>query len=612
MAVIRVLPPHLANQIAAGEVVERPASVVKELVENAVDAGARSVRVEIEAGGTARLRVTDDGCGMTRDDAILAIERHATSKIASADDLCTIGTLGFRGEALPSIASVSRFRLRTRAPGDLAGTEVQVDGEATPLVSDIGFATGTQVEVLDLFFNTPARLKFLKSHGTEAGHAIEAAVRVALPRPDLSVVVVRDGRIVRELLRQSELQSRVREVFPDEELWGAEGTVDGVAVRGWLGAPHHARAGATGLHTFVNGRHVRDRGLMRAVVQSYGGTLEAGRYPEGVVFLEIDPREVDVNVHPQKSEVRFARSSAIVGATTRVLTEVLRAAPWSRPRPQLAGPAAHEPRWAAPPPQAPSLFGTDLPAVRGFAARAQEPDAGAGRSPAGGLAGGTTERAEVEAGQGPIGPRHAAGSEPVAPTERKGLYASLQPIGQLRATYILCEGPDGLYVLDQHASHERVTFDRLRRGRRSREVAVQRLLFPERIEVDSPLVALAEDHRDALLAVGIEVEPLGTGTLALHAVPALVTRADPRRLVVDVLGEIGRTGAAAFTAAVDAVLATMACHGSIRAGDRLEPAECRALLVALDDVDFSGNCPHGRPILMTLPWGDLERRVGRR
>jgi DNA mismatch repair protein MutL len=610
---IRLLPAHLANQIAAGEVVERPASVVKELVENAVDAGARTIRVEIDAGGVGRIRVTDDGTGMTRDEAVLSLERHATSKIAAVEDLESIRTLGFRGEALPSIASVARFVLRTRTPDDLAGTEVRASGGRPPEVLVIGFPVGTQVEIADLFFNTPARLKFLRSHATESGHAIEAAVRIALAHPGVALTIVRDGKVARELLRQTGRASRVREAFPDEPLYGAEGNLEGIAVQGWLGAPHRARAGASGLYTFVNGRHVRDKSLLRAVVQAFAGTLESGRYPMGAVYLDLDPREVDVNVHPQKSEVRFARQGTVIAVTTRILQEALRAAPWARPS-----------------------FATAAAGGQAAGAHATWSD-GRGRSAAGGggtYAGGVARSlfgAGVEAVRGlfdpppspqtdffrtdaavPAAADDCAATVAAVPEERRGLYSSLQPVGQVRCTYIVCEGPEGLYILDQHASHERVTFDRLRRSFLAHEVAVQRLLFPERVELDPTLVAVAIEHRDALAALGIDAEPLGASSLALRSVPALVSRADPRRLLVDVLTELGSASRAAFTAAVDLVVATMACHGSVRAGDRLAPEEVRALLLQLDDVDFSGNCPHGRPILMTLSWADLERRVGRR
>lgn len=606
---IRVLPAHLANQIAAGEVVERPASVVKELVENAVDAGARTVRVEIDAGGVGRIRVTDDGSGMSREEAVLALERHATSKIAVIEDLEAIRTLGFRGEALPSIASVAHFVLRTRTADELSGTEVRTEQGEHPGVAEIGFPVGTQVEVAELFYNTPARLKFLRSHATEAGHAIEAAVRIALCRPEVALTVVRDGKIAREFLRQSERSARVREAFPDEPLYGAAGAFDGIAVQGWLGAPHRARSGASGLYTFVNGRHVRDKALLRAIAQAYGGTLEAGRYPVGAVFVDLDPREVDVNVHPQKSEVRFARSSAVVGVVTRCLQEALREAPWARPSSAVAvASSATQQRWSAPRSVgglgggvAQALFGDGVEAVRGLfdeVARSPREDGPSG-DPAGAAAGLTAV---------PFAPIPSGAPVP----ERRGLYSSLVPVGQVRCTYIVCEGPEGLYILDQHASHERVTFDRLRKAFRSEDVSVQRLLFPERIELGPTLVAVAQDHREALVALGIDAEPLGTGSIALRSVPALVARADPRRLLVDVLSEIGTSSRAAFTASIDLVLATMACHGSVRAGDRLEPEEVRALLRRLDDVDFSGNCPHGRPILMTLSWADLERRVGRR
>ena len=572
---IHILSDDLASQIAAGEVVERPASVVKELVENALDAGASSIRVEIDGGGRARIRVTDDGSGMSREEVALALRRHATSKIAVVDDLSRIATFGFRGEALPSIASVSRLAVSTRRTQDGEGTVIRVEGGGAADVAPSGCAPGTQVDVRDLFFATPARLKFLKAERTEAGHAVEAVVRIALGAPGVAFRVTRDGRVATELLRQASPAARVREIFPDVALFGAEGEVGGVRVVAWLSGPLDARAGAGGLYTLVNGRFVRDRGILRAVVQSYGGMLEPGRYPAGALFVTLPFSDVDVNVHPQKTEVRFAHGDRVFAAVTSILADVLRASPWARPSPvdPAAQTRAHIRETVAAYAQSDLFLGPRTPSA--------------------------------------VAPAHAA--EPDSPAEAESAaYAALVPLAQVRFTYLLCEGPDGLYILDQHAAHERVTFDRLRRAYRASDVEVQALLFPERIEVSPEQAAVAATHAPSLARMGLEIEPLGEGSLAIRTVPALVARADPGRLLRDVLSEVGGSGHAAFSAAVDHVLATMACHGSIRAGDRVPMDEARALLAALDSVDFSGNCPHGRPILHALRWAELERRVGRR
>ncbi|HWL86029.1 MAG TPA: DNA mismatch repair endonuclease MutL, partial [Polyangiaceae bacterium] len=321
MSRIRQLSADLSNQIAAGEVVERPASVVKELVENALDAGATKVRVEIEQGGLLRIRVSDDGLGMDAEDATLCLLRHATSKIDRVEDLSNLRTFGFRGEALPSVASVSKLALLTRARGHAEGTQVEVDGGSAPRVKPAGCAVGTSIEVRDLFFNVPARKKFLKSTPTESAHVGEVVLTAALARPDVSFVLTRDGRVARELLRVGTRTERVAQVMGagDGRLAQGDGERGPLRVEAYLSAPEKARAGATGLHLFVNGRPVRDRMLSRAVAQSYGSVLEAGRFPVGVVYLELPPELVDVNVHPQKAEVRFSDARALCDALTREL-----------------------------------------------------------------------------------------------------------------------------------------------------------------------------------------------------------------------------------------------------------------------------------------------------
>src|SRR5580700_2672736 len=319
MGRIQLLPGDLASQIAAGEVVERPASVVKELVENALDASATRVKVEIERGGVTLLRVSDDGVGMDPDDAVLSLERHATSKIRSKEDLFSLTTFGFRGEALPSIASVARLRLVTRPRGADEGTEVVVEGGAVPLRRPAGAADGTTVEVADLFFNVPARRKFLKSTGTEAAHVTETVLLAALARPDVSLFLVRDGRVAREWLRVAGRAERAAQAFADERLAACVGGRGPMRIEAYLAPPERARAGAVGLHLLVNGRPVRDRAMARAVAQAYGSVLESGRYPVGIVYVEIPPADVDVNVHPQKAEVRFADGRALFDAMTREL-----------------------------------------------------------------------------------------------------------------------------------------------------------------------------------------------------------------------------------------------------------------------------------------------------
>ncbi len=641
MSVIALLPADVANQIAAGEVVERPASVVKELVENSLDAGAETVTVTVDGGGLARLSVTDDGVGMHPDDLALAVVRHATSKIRSADDLVGVATFGFRGEALPSIASVSRTRIVSRARGADAGAECVVEAGGPAVIKPAGCAVGTTITVEDLFYNTPARRKFMRTPTTEGSACVEAVVRMAIPRPDVRFVVRRDGKVVREFLRHTDIGHRVREVWPDEQLADLRGARGAIRVVALLGPPERARGGAGHLALYVNGRHVRDRVLMRAVAQAYGSTLDSGRYPVGAVLVEVPPEEVDVNVHPQKSEVRFQSQGAVFEAVMTVLRDAASSAPWARattrpatfwsdhiaPGPRPEADPAPPPDDAPPPglaepaparaPAASALPPSSSPAPRPLGAFVQSPgplpsDDPWGRilaAPYPPVAYADVMPPRTAPGPGPATPASApfddAGTAPPGSN-----FASLHYVGQVRRMYLVCEGPAGLVILDQHAAAERVAFERLRRAYAQRSVSMQPLLVPERVELSADEVAVVEEHGPELLALGVDLSPMGPTTVAVRAVPALLTRADPRRLVRDLVAELGRQSND-FSKAVDLVLATMACHGSLRGGETVADDEARALLAALDGVDFAGHCPHGRPVVWSMRWSELERKVGR-
>jgi DNA mismatch repair protein MutL len=595
MGRIQTLPADLANQIAAGEVVERPASVVKELVENALDAGATRVNVEVERGGVALIRVTDDGVGMDVDDAVLSLQRHATSKIRHKDDLFALSTFGFRGEALPSFASVSRLRLATRARGASEGVEVVLEGGGIARPRPTGASEGTSVEVRDLFFNVPARRKFLKSTGTEAAHVTEALLLAALSRPDVSFFMVRDGRTAREWLRAGSRRERAAQAFDaSERLEACAGERGPLRVEAHLAPPERARAGATGLHLLVNGRAVRDRAFARAVAQAYGSVLEPGRYPVGVVYIEVPASEVDVNVHPQKAEVRFADARALFDAVTRELHGALASA-FSLPA--LGGARA----W----------MGT-----RGPSFQPLHP-ASASSGPFS-LDGGSADpwklADRIEGALAETLPERPGGSNAPADAslfEGVGFYASLDFLAQVRGMFLVCGGADGLYVLDQHAAAERVTYDRLRRAFASRSIATQRLLLPDVVELLPAEVATLEERGDDVAALGVELRAVGTSAVAVHAVPALLARARPERIVRDLIAELGLADRRPFRDAADRILATMACHGSVRAGDTVSRAEAAALLRDLDGIDFASHCPHGRPVVTRIGYDELERRVGR-
>jgi len=642
---IRRLPADLRDQIAAGEVVERPSSVVKELLENALDAGARTVRVEIEGGGLARIAVIDDGHGMTREGALLAIERHATSKIEKFDDLYRLVTFGFRGEALPSIASVSRFTIITRPHDALSAIDISVTAGSEPSVNEVGAPPGTAIEVKELFFNVPARRKFLKSVGTEAGHVSDVCLDVALARPDLALTLVRDRRTVRQYLRAATRAARATDVLAPE-LVHVEGERPRVRVEAFISPPERARSGATGLHLLVNGRAVRDRLLARAVAMAYGSVLDPGRYPTGVVYLDVPPEDVDVNVHPQKAEVRFARGRDLYNDVTRILGAVLSGAlhaPASgasfldsgvstklfpaEPSAELSAPQTAVGHAAldlsrAMATQRAGAFGPDtalpdtgdawgLVSTEGEVAPPTKPPLG------------PSFRAESSP---PVARPNAIGSTLVSPdattaarlaeearelrTERR--YGTLKFLAQVRATYLVCEGDDALFVIDQHAAAERVNFARLRAAHAQRGVQRQQLLVPEIVTVGAGEAPLVDEARDEFLACGVDARAIGDGRVAVHGVPAMLVKATPATLLRDLLDELAKSGGRKFGDAVDLVLATMACHGSVRAGDVLHPDECAALLRSLDEVDFAGYCPHGRPIVTTLSYGELEKKVGRR
>lgn len=595
-AAIRVLDPVLADQIAAGEVVERPASVVKELLENAVDAGATRVTVEIEEGGQRLIRVTDDGHGMSPPDAELCVTRHATSKLRTREDLFSIATLGFRGEALPAIASVSRLTISTRLRDAVEGTRVVVEGGAPPVTEPVGCAAGCIVEVRDLFHNVPARLKFLRSRATESGHVTDVCLRTALAHPEMQLTLLRDGRRGKEFLAAAGFAERVAAAFPGETLTEINAEAGPIRVEAVLGSPERARSGAVALHLLVNGRPVRDVSLARAVAFAYGSVLPPGRYPLGALHLHLPPEQVDVNVHPQKREVRFREGRQTFDALTRLLARELGTSAWGRP--------SHTPRdyWS-------ERLG---PAIK-------PPDGGDNRSGIADPGGSAATTALPAADPWQLGETGSAGaptpSDPSPQTTLQpagGFFANLRVLGQVRRMLLICEGPDSLYVIDQHAADERLRYHRLRTSYADGSVTTQRLLFPERVECSESEVALADAHREQLLGLGLDCTVLGDRTVAVHTVPALLQRAPPARLLHDVLAELSRSGERAFGDALDMVLATMACHAAIRAGDALSNEEATALLRSLDGIeDFGGHCPHGRPVVSRIGLDDLERRLGR-
>ncbi len=590
---IHVLSHELANQIAAGEVVERPASVAKELCENAVDAGARRIDVEIEAGGRRLIRVVDDGCGMTAEEARLALQRHATSKITSADDLWGLATFGFRGEALPSIAAVSRLTLRTKMTGAAAGFRLLVEAGVETDAGDVGMAEGTQLEVRDLFFNTPARLKFLKSEATEAANVSEAVLRLALANPEVHFRLRANGRTTLDLPPHRDMAERVRAALARRGarvLHEAEGEEGGIKVRVFLASPEEAAPAGRSTFLFVGRRFVRDRALLHALAQGYGELLEKGRYPLAALFVDVAGPELDINVHPQKLEVRFSRPQEVYAAVRHVVGRAVSRAPWLAVSPIRA--------YTLPPER--MAQAEDDPRLPPRPERDRQEPLSAGRSSEPGERLPTLLRDEVV----------PAAAEPAA----RGFFGGLEYIGQLRRTYLVCEGPSELVLVDQHAAHERIMFERLRVAHRQRAVVRQRLLFPIPIELDEVAAAAAREGAtlEALAGLGFEVEGFGPKTMLLRAVPDLLKDVDPKPLLRDVLHRVAEGDSLRLAEEnFEQVFATMACHGALRAGDIVAREAALTLLGQLDAVDLHSHCPHGRPVLLRMSIAEIEQRLGR-
>jgi DNA mismatch repair protein MutL len=618
---VRVLPAALADQIAAGEVVERPASVVKELVENALDAGARRIDVEIEGGGRRLVRVVDDGWGLPPDDARLALKRHATSKIAAADDLWGLATFGFRGEALPSIAAVSRLTLLSR-PRDAeagAGFRLVVEAGVETDAREAGVPVGTQIEVRDLFFNTPARAKFLKSESTEDANIYEAVLRLGIAHPDVHLRLRSKGAVRLDLPPHRDLAERVRAALARRgagALHEARGEEGGHRVRAFLADPDAATTTARSTYLFVSGRGVRDRALLHAVAQAYGPLLEKGRYPLAALFLDVPGDELDVNVHPQKLEVRFARPQEVYAAVRHVLAAALARAPWLDTASNVGTSRAQPLRTFTLPPDRGARAAGGAGAWTAVAsAQAALPlrarDAAWDPSPSVGLDAQAAHATLSTFSSSAETSRATDGASESAP-----FFGGLAYIGQLHRTYLVCESqgerPE-LILVDQHAAHERIAYGRLVLAHGRRDVRRQRLLFPLPIEVDEAAAAVVEGAGQATLdALGFEVERAGARVVRVRAVPEMLKDADPKPLLREVLGQLAEgTPTAETLEGIDHVLATMACHSVVRAGDVLGRSEAVGLLAQLDGVDLRSHCPHGRPVMLRLPLGEIERRFGR-
>ena len=592
MGRIRVLDDHLVNRIAAGEVVERPASVVKELLENSLDAGASNILVAVKSGGRRSIRVTDDGCGMARDDAILALERHATSKLGPDTDLHAIATLGFRGEALPSIAAVSRFMLRT-ATAEGPATEITIHGGTIRDVREVAAPRGTEIEVARLFYNVPARRKFLRTEATELSHIGRLVTRYALAHPRIQFRLESGRRRMIEATSVADTDARIAQLFGrqlTERLLPFTAERTGLLVCGYAGRPVDGTRRRDVQHLFVNGRPVQDRVLLHAVRAAYENTMPRGQVPALFLFVELDPGRVDVNVHPQKTEVRFTRGGEIHDlardAVRAALNQITAVPSLGDLRPaDVAGPSTA------------SLAGT---AIRFLEQRA---DSGAAGEPR------------------PIYGATAPPVAPVGPPATTPIFAQLDeradvftPLGQLRESYIVAVDGEGLVLIDQHAAHERVLFESYLHDAEQDRVEIQQLLFPVTVELPVDESTLLEEELGEFARLGFRIEPFGRHTIRIDAVPAVAAGIDPARLLRDLLGEAAQVQStkAGVMEVRRRLVTTAACHAAIKVNHPLSRPEMQRLLSDLAQVENPTTCPHGRPALFRLTLPEIERAFRRR
>lgn len=579
MSKIKILPEILSNKIAAGEVVERPSSVVKELVENSLDAESTKIVIEVEKGGRSLLRVADNGTGMNRDDALLAIERYATSKIYNDTDLFTINTLGFRGEALPSIAAVSRFNLTTQREADTAGTEIVIEGGTIKKVADIGAPTGTMTTVKQLFYNTPARRKFLKTVGTEMGHIADTVAGIALGWPNVQFRLIHNNNILKNWSPVNDHVDRVVDVLGKglhADLHRIEMSSHNMQMFGWLSSPRIKRSTSRGIYVYVNSRFVRDRVIQHALFEGYEGRLMKGQFPVAVLFIHVPFDQVDVNVHPTKHEIRFARQKKVHDAVAEAVARTIRLAegkPWAARSFPKSGPPADQHRIAEPM----MRFGNT-----GTGAMNLKKDA-----------------------------------PPLRPGRQEAIWkrkrlAELRVIGQFYDTYILCEAVDGLVLIDQHAAHERILFEQLKRRSSASQRAAQKRLVPETIELGYREATILESLIPDLNDMGLDIEPFGGNTFVVKSVPALLEKREISPLVVDMVEKMAEIGfTPGLEKAIDECILLMACHGAIRANQKLSDTEIQGLLNQLDQCDHSSHCPHGRPIWIQWRVKELEKSFKR-
>jgi len=561
---IRILAEKVASQIAAGEVVERPASVVRELLDNSIDAGAGRIRVSVEGGGKRQIRVADDGSGMSKDDLLLCVERHATSKIKSVSDLFAIKTLGFRGEALPSIASVSKMDVTSRPVQDLSGHRLKTAGGRLVSIEETGCPTGTSVMVRDLFYNVPARKKFLRTPGTEMDHITDTFSRWALPYSEIDFRLESNNQTLLHFPATENQRYRLSTLLgrrvADAMLEATEKT-DGLEIDAYLAPWEFSRKRGDRVFFYINGRNIRDRYLTRAILEGYGQRLMKGQYPQIAVFMNIDPSEIDINVHPTKQEVRFHNGRIVFQVIVRMIERCLSSAFKGFLDKEFSGSEPPPPFPAGEPPQRP--FSTPIPF------REEPPEA--------------------------------------EPRITKDVPLV---IGNLGNTYILCQARDGLLMVDQHAAHERIVYETLKKGLLKGRLQVQTLLIPKELEFSLKEAKILNESSELLSRFGIELEHFGGNTFLLRAIPVLLERVVWEDFLSELVPEI-RKSRPEDNRTIDEILSVMACHGAVRGGHTLTAQEMTHLLSQLLEMDLPSNCPHGRPIFRYLHYQEIEKMFKR-
>ncbi|MCB1209114.1 MAG: DNA mismatch repair endonuclease MutL [Verrucomicrobiales bacterium] len=620
MSKIRILPDALASQVAAGEVVERPAAVIRELVENSLDAGAKHVEVHVQRGGAALIRIVDDGGGMDREDALLCIERHATSKIRTKEDLAAIQTFGFRGEALPSIASVARFRLATREASALSGTEIEIHGGKMQHVRDYGGAPGTVIEVRSLFFNVPARRKFLRTENTEYSHVEQQFRLHAIANPHVAFTLTRDGDVMFHLPAANNMLERIRSLSGDE-LAGRLIEVEreerrGITIHGFIGGAGLSRSTKQFQLTFLNGRPIESPSIHYGLREGYHTVLMKGQNPVTFLFLEMDPHAFDVNVHPAKKEVRFHDGHTVREVVAAAVSNALAASrtlPTGHPSgfSRQAVPTTPETESPTPPLQLRSQAPSPPPPAQTFlpidSRQHQAPPPPQRLTP--------TPRPVVQApttiSPAPKSPPHTQPPPDSSPAESEA--DSFRIIGVLHHLYVLMENKEGLVLMDQHAAHERVMFEQMRRAMEEGGVPSQRLLIPITLQVSPQDADLINRNIEALSRLGIEAEPFGPNIFKVEALPTFLKTDDPMEWLDQVIEELkGMSGKASSLRLGEDMIATTVCRHAVKANDPLSIPELTALLKDLFLCEMPYCCPHGRPTLIQITAGELEKKFGRR